>query len=301
MMLSDLLREVCAPDRTPETLSFASVSVYVYRNTAFGEKNATIWSETVSQRYTFQGRESGVAGAPMYYRNRQYSPELGRFGRRDPGQDKLNQYNVYAAMGNDSVNRVDPRGLWWLTWVWNPNSHKAGKYATCEGILPSDEYETSWLGVIIDQIGTQYASQGRSGPIALTAGTTSQTVTAGLSAVALGASYVRDKGAGARLQWSGENEFAVTLNWAAGSTKCAKVTFTAARTDIIIGVITGRGPNGRGAIHGRPRDVCVCCGPKSSFNLGKAIVSIGFFAKTDVDISSTVTFRAVLTPQNTCP
>jgi hypothetical protein len=38
MMLNDLLSEVCTPDRTPETASFASVSVYIYRNTAFGEQ-----------------------------------------------------------------------------------------------------------------------------------------------------------------------------------------------------------------------------------------------------------------------
>jgi hypothetical protein len=39
------------------------------------------------QRYTFTGRESSghsAAGAPMFYRNRAYSPGLGRFGRRDP-------------------------------------------------------------------------------------------------------------------------------------------------------------------------------------------------------------------------
>jgi hypothetical protein len=36
MKLNDLLAETCAPDRTAETLPVASVSLYIYRNTAFG-------------------------------------------------------------------------------------------------------------------------------------------------------------------------------------------------------------------------------------------------------------------------
>jgi RHS repeat-associated protein len=120
MMLNELLAETCAPDRAPETLSAASVSVYIYRNTAFGEKNATIWSETVSQRYTFQGRESGVAGAPMYFRNRSYNIGLGRFGSRDPMLDAGSQHNLYSAMGGNPVGRTDPMGLWPL---WGENGH----------------------------------------------------------------------------------------------------------------------------------------------------------------------------------
>ncbi len=68
-------------------------------------------SEAVGQRYQFQGREAGVAGAPMYYRSRMYSVSLGRFGRRDPrlGGDSL--YHLYVFPGLNPLMCCDPLGL----------------------------------------------------------------------------------------------------------------------------------------------------------------------------------------------
>ena len=84
-----------------------------YSFTAFGEPYAPGTSVTagLEQRYTFQGREaSGNAGAPMYYRNRMYSANLGRFGRRDPvlGGDYL--FNSYGFPGENAVMGLDPMG-----------------------------------------------------------------------------------------------------------------------------------------------------------------------------------------------
>jgi RHS repeat-associated protein len=114
MVLDELLSAVGARSRAPARPPAASVRVYLYRNTAFGfpYSPATQISEGLAQRYTFQGREaSGNAGAPMYYRNRQYSANLGRFGRRDPvlGGDPL--YNAYGFPTDDPVTWADPLGL----------------------------------------------------------------------------------------------------------------------------------------------------------------------------------------------
>ena len=47
----------------------------------------------------------------MYYRNRWYDPELGRFLSEDPIGFEGEDVNLYRFVGNNSVNRVDPDGL----------------------------------------------------------------------------------------------------------------------------------------------------------------------------------------------
>ncbi|HOW73055.1 MAG TPA: RHS repeat-associated core domain-containing protein [Phycisphaerae bacterium] len=85
-----------------------------YAYTAFNGSYSplTLVSKDLEQRYQAQGREASAnAGAPMYFRNRQYSPGLGRFSRRDPvlGGDRL--FNEYGFPGENAVGYADPMGL----------------------------------------------------------------------------------------------------------------------------------------------------------------------------------------------
>jgi|GEM_PF-3372081 len=67
-------------------------------------------ASTVGNRFYFQGREY-LAGVGVYdFRNRAYSPVLGRFLQMDPiGFGGGN--NLYRFAGNDPVNSADPLGL----------------------------------------------------------------------------------------------------------------------------------------------------------------------------------------------
>ncbi|WP_408512662.1 RHS repeat-associated core domain-containing protein [Paraburkholderia sediminicola] len=46
-----------------------------------------------------------------YYRNRYYSPQIGRFISEDPIGWASGQTNAYACVGGDPVSRIDPLGL----------------------------------------------------------------------------------------------------------------------------------------------------------------------------------------------
>ncbi len=62
-------------------------------------------------RFTFTGRE-WLPDLGLYdYRNRVYSPELGRFLQTDPKSFDADPSNLYRYCGNEPIDRTDPMGL----------------------------------------------------------------------------------------------------------------------------------------------------------------------------------------------
>ena len=69
-------------------------------------------SSAVGNRFLFTGREY-IAEIGLYdYRNRVYSPGLGRFLQTDPIRFKAGDINIYRYVRNSPMNGVDPRGEW---------------------------------------------------------------------------------------------------------------------------------------------------------------------------------------------
>ena len=65
--------------------------------------------------YGFQGRRlDSETNGLMYFRNRYYNPQLGRFISRDPLQ-YVDSYGLYEAFGGNSYNYQDPYGEFRLT------------------------------------------------------------------------------------------------------------------------------------------------------------------------------------------
>jgi RHS repeat-associated protein len=62
-------------------------------------------------RFLFTGRELIPETALYDYRNRTYSPTLGRFLQTDPIRFSAGDVNLYRYVFNDPVNAVDPLGL----------------------------------------------------------------------------------------------------------------------------------------------------------------------------------------------
>ncbi|MFC1524967.1 RHS repeat domain-containing protein [Planctomycetota bacterium] len=70
-----------------------------------------IGGTAIGNRILYTGREYDAETGLYDYRERTYSAELGRFLQRDPAEDDL-LLNLYAYVGNNPVNYVDPMGLW---------------------------------------------------------------------------------------------------------------------------------------------------------------------------------------------
>jgi RHS repeat-associated protein len=72
---------------------------------------ASITASSFGNRFLFTGREY-LSSLNLYdYRNRQYSPTLGRFLQPDPVDHSGDLFNLYRFCGNNPVNNTDPSGL----------------------------------------------------------------------------------------------------------------------------------------------------------------------------------------------
>ncbi len=90
-----------------------------YRYDAFGQPtiydpatDAIRTTSAIANRFLFTGREWNPAQKFYEYRNRAYSPSLGRFMSEDPKGFDAGDYNLYRYVGNDPLDRSDPMGLY---------------------------------------------------------------------------------------------------------------------------------------------------------------------------------------------
>ena len=79
-----------------------------YTYDPFGTTSAS--GDTDPNPYGYTGRELDETGL-YYYRARYYQPEIGRFLSEDPLGFNAGDANLYAYVGGDPVNRVDPSGM----------------------------------------------------------------------------------------------------------------------------------------------------------------------------------------------
>ena len=120
---SVLTRTEGSETRTPITDGLGSTLALVddtgtlqtqYTYDPFGNTIVSGAAGTNSSKYT--GREDDDTGL-YYYRARYYSPSLQRFISEDPLAFGGGDVNLYAYVGNNPVNFVDPSGLCWLVFT----------------------------------------------------------------------------------------------------------------------------------------------------------------------------------------
>jgi RHS repeat-associated protein len=66
---------------------------------------------STASRFGYTGQQNLSGLGVQYYKARMYSADLGRFIQTDP-ISMADDMNLYAYVGNNAVNRVDPSGNW---------------------------------------------------------------------------------------------------------------------------------------------------------------------------------------------
>jgi RHS repeat-associated protein len=83
---------------------YGAVTVYNASNTVLG-------SSAYAMRYLHQGGRLSAESGLYYFRNRDYSTSLGRWVSLDPIRFSAGDVNLYRYVGNNSINGLDPWGL----------------------------------------------------------------------------------------------------------------------------------------------------------------------------------------------
>ncbi|MFH1062627.1 MAG: RHS repeat-associated core domain-containing protein [Candidatus Omnitrophota bacterium] len=122
-------------------------TVKTYQYDSFGNIISTTGSLT--QPFTYTGREYDSESGLYYYRARYYDPAIGRFLQEDPVWDT----NLYLYVDNNAVNYIDPEGL--LKMVFNGGGHIPVSAGTALGMTVQSEWDKTGLhaaGTSIDMV-----------------------------------------------------------------------------------------------------------------------------------------------------
>jgi RHS repeat-associated protein len=93
-------------DGLGSTTALTDGSGAVVNNYAYGSFGQQTSTSSVTNPFSFTGREYDSKSGLYYYRARSYDPQSGRFLSEDP----VTNTNPYRYASNDPVNRVDPTG-----------------------------------------------------------------------------------------------------------------------------------------------------------------------------------------------
>ena len=87
----------------------STVSLYTYG--PYGER--TSWG---GSRFAYTGQIALPEASLYHYKARAYDPARGWFLQTDPIGYEAGDFNLYAYVGGDPVNKSDPTGLWLFPW-----------------------------------------------------------------------------------------------------------------------------------------------------------------------------------------